>query len=251
MKHWRRASVIGTLILVGAALWAACNSDGTSGGTFAASCGGLEKLSRYRYTYFYKLETPQPTGPVDENALGDPPFALLPNSPDFMLSQRFNGDFVAPDRFFIQFETPSQPGSQPLLTTIIGDKQWVNPGGLWSEGVIPNPFTPAAVCNAVIPELDLADVPFTTETVNGRETRHFRIEGSTLRIIATLYGPESDMGRLLTTPSVDVWITGDGWPAKLTIKGQAEYPSGRELLMEISLDVRDANANDIKVEPPL
>ncbi len=58
------------------------------------------------------------------------------------------------------------------------------------------------------------------------------------------------MGRLLSTPSVDVWITKEGWTVRLMIKDQATYPSGRELLMEISMDITDVDAGDIKVEPP-
>ena len=86
--------------------------------------------------------------------------------------------------------------------------------------------------------------------MNGREARRFQVDDAPIRTIALLYSPASDLGRLLTTPSVDVWITIEGWPAKLEIKDQADYPSGRELIMEISLDITDVDAGDIVVEPP-
>ena len=250
MTHWARASVIGTLILAASILWVACNSGGSPSGTFAPSCDALGKLERYRYTYFYEFESPQPTGPIDEAEIGSPPFAILPTSGSFTFSQIFVGKFVSPDRFSIDVQTPSQPESPSLPMIIIGDQRWVNLGGVWTEGAASNPFPPLTVCEALLTELDLEGLPFTSETVNGREARRFQIKDTPLRTIALLYSPESDMGRLLTTPSVDVWITEEGWPARLEIKDQGTYPSGRELLMDISLDIIDANAGDIEVEPP-
>ncbi len=250
MTHWARASVIGTLILVAAILWVACTSGGSPSGTFTPSCDALDKLERYRYTYFYNLESPRPTSPIDEAETGDPPFAILPTSASFTFSQRYVGQFVSPDRFSLEVQTLSQPESQGLPMIIIGGQQWVNLGGVWTEGGASNPFPPLGVCEAVLTELDLAGLQFTSETVNGREARRFHMEEAPLRTIALLYGPGSDMGRLLTTPSVDIWITDEGWPAKLVIMDQADYPSGRELLMEISLDITDVDAGDIVVEPP-
>ncbi len=250
MTHWTRAYVIGTLILVAAILWVACNSGGSPSGTFAPSCDALGELTRYRYTYFYMFESPQPTGPIDEAEIGDPPFAILPTSGSFTFSQRFIGAFVSPDRFSIEIETPSQPDFPSLLTIIIGDQQWIKLGNIWTESAVPNAFPPLTVCEALLTELDLEGLPFTSETVNGREARRFQMDDAPIRTIALLYSPASDMGRLLTNPSVDVWITDEGWPARLVIMDQANYPSGRELLMEISLDIIDVNAGDIEVEPP-
>lgn len=250
MTHSARASVIGALILVAAILWLACNSGGSSSGTFTPSCEALGNLERYRYTYFYEFESPQPTGPIDEAEIGDPPFAVLPNSGSFTFSQRFIGEFVSPDRFSIEIETPSAPDSPTLPTIIIGNQQWIKLGNLWTESAVPNAFPPLRVCEAILTELDLEGLPFTSETVNGREARRFQLDAAPIRTIALLHGPVSDMGRLLTTPSVEIWITDEGWPAKVVIKDQADYPSGRELLMEISLDITDVDAGDIVIEPP-
>lgn len=250
MTHWARASVIGTLILAATILWVACTSGGSPSGTFTPSCDALGELERYRYTFFYEFESPLPTGPIDEAEIGSPPFAILPTSGSFTFSQRFIGAFVSPDRFSIEIETPSQQDSPSLPTIIIGNQQWIKLGNSWNESSVPNAFPPLTVCEALLTELDLEGLPFISETVNGREAHRFQVEDVPISTIALLYSPGSDLGRLLTAPSVDVWITEAGWPARLVIKDQADYPSGRELIMEISLDITDANAGDIKVEPP-
>ena len=57
-------------------------------------------------------------------------------------------------------------------------------------------------------------------------------------------------GRLLTAFNVDVWLTEEGWPARLEAKSEANYPSGREFSAELSLEIRDVNSEDVSVEPP-
>ncbi len=254
MKHQASAYSVGALALLGAVLWLACSSGGSpgsSGGTFAPSCDALETLSSYRYTYFYEFDTPQRADPVDDSETGDPPFAIPPNAGSFSLGQRFTGEFVSPDRVSIEIDMPSQPNIDSVRMIFIGNQQWINLGGMWVDGSSVNAFPPLSVCEAFLSELDLEGLSFSSDTVNGQETHHFQIERVMIRTIGLLFGPVSDMGRLLTTPSVDVWITPDGWPARLELTSTEEYPSGRELSMEISLEITDPNADDIEVEPPL
>jgi hypothetical protein len=44
--------------------------------------------------------------------------------------------------------------------------------------------------------------------------------------------------------------TADKWTVRLDIDGSGFYTDERELRVHVSIDVRDANSGDIRVEPP-
>lgn len=247
----RRAGIAG-LLLLGIVVWLSCNGGEREGLTpIAAPCQELEELERFRYTYVHKIESPKPDGPVDETQLGAPPFAIAPTAETLSLQQIFEGSFVAPDRYFIELNTPSELDPEPLQLTFIGDVGWVRTKATdWLSTGVVNAFTPQKVCDAVLGGLDLTGLSAIPETLNGLETQHFEIEGANLEVAATLFGAQSDMGRLAKLYSVDAWLTDKGWPARLEAKSAATFPSGRQLFLEVSLEIKDVNAGDIQVESP-
>ena len=252
----RKLWAAGGLILTVGLLWLACNggsSDGPGGSQvgLAGSCQRLTELERFRYTVAYTLDSAKPDVLLDETALGDPPFALPPNFDAFLLKQVFDGSFEGPDRFLFEIETPSEENQGVLRLLFVGDKAWADNGTGFVESDLPNVFTPSRVCELTLGGLDLSGLPSSPETVNEVEARRLDVDGVQRDTATVLFGQQSDMGRLLTTYDIEVWLAEDGdWPVRMTAKSTGTYPSGRELTMEISLDIADVNSDDISIEPP-
>ena len=247
--RWTAAAV---LVVIGALLLAACTGgDGTGAGQAgAAACQSLSKLERFRYTFDYKIDSPQPQGTVDVMALGEPPFAILPTAESLAVRQVFNGSFVRPDRYMIRIETRSEPDATDIELLFIGEQSWAKAGGEWMLAGAPNAFTPLLVCESILSDVELAGLVPSAETVDGQAVSRFQLEEAQLNTVATLFGAESDMGRLLKSYSVDILLAEDGWPVRLEVGSESSYPSGRDMAMEISLEIKDVNAKDIEIEPP-
>ena len=223
--------------------------EGTVG---LATCNELAKAKRFRYNFEYKLESPKPSGDTDASAVGNPPFVLRPNDPDFLIAQTIEGSFVEPDKFSLSIKTP---GQADLPTVYIGERRWAKLGDSWAESessTLGPPFPPLMVCLSALTGLEFDAVTPAEEELNGLAVRHYSFGQITLENMATaLWGSESDMGRLLKVHDVEVWLTEDGSLARLETRSQGTYPSGRKLLLEQALDIKDVNAGDIEVEPPI
>ena len=258
MKAWHKGVGIAALALIGALIWLSCSGGGGDGtgqespGAIAAPCQQLAELERFRYKVTYKIDSPKPEGPVDEAQLGEPPFAIQPAGETFSLTQEFTGSFIAPDRFSIAVFTPSQEGGQELLQIFIEDQVWVKTEGTdWLSAPFTNDFPPQKVCDEVLGKLDLAGLPSTPDNLNGLQAQHVEIEQAELEVAATLFGPGSDMARLATVYSVDAWVAEEGWPARFEAKSSGTYPSGRQMSVEVTLEITDVDAGDIEIEPPI
>ena len=251
-----RGSKAGLVALAMLVIGVACAGGGGPVGTPSAGPGGglvaceaLDKLQRYRYTYSFQISSPQPETPLDETKVGLPAFALPPNNPDFEFGQEFEGSVVAPDRVRQLVKNEGQPDLELIF---IGEQTWTFLGGQWNpSGPVPVSFPPGQVCNAVLSAPDFEGVVPATEQLNGAASRHYRFEGVEAETAGVLLGAESDMGRLLTVYDVDVWLSEDGWPARLETSSEGTYPSGRKMFIELALEIKDVNAKDIEVEPPI
>lgn len=245
--------LVGGFLLL-AVILAACN--GGSGSlvanptTGADICEGLRGAERFSYVFDYAVVSPMPTGPIDESAVGDPPYALDPTFADFEFAIRHDGSFIRPDSLDIEISTPGQAAVQMIL---IGESQWFLLGELWTEEPSPAPFAfaPVRMCDISLSAVDLAGMTGTVETVGDVEARHFRVEGVAMETASDLFGAQSDMGRLLNSYDVDVWVTEKGRLVKLESVSSALYPSGRELTMTITLEVGPDDEEGIEIEAPI
>ena len=237
-----------------AAFLVACN--GGNGGTVvvpttgAAVCDGLEKAERFRYVFDYRIESPKPEGPVDESAVGEPKFAVPPTFEDFLFAVKYDGAFVRPDRLDFELSVPDQP---TVRTIRIGDQQWYNLQGAWTEQSDPGQFAfaPPRVCAIILKGLDFSGVTGPAESVGDTEARRFHIEGASLQTAVELFGGGSDMGRLLTSYDIDVWLSeGEGHLVKVESVSNGTYPSGREMTMKLTLEVGPYNEKGIEIEAP-
>ena len=258
--RWHRQGMVaGALVML--LIGVACAGGGGSGGRVVSpsagagggliACETLAKFERYRYTLTMRLFSPQPETPVDETKVGEPPFALAPNAQTFEFPTLYEVSVVSPDRTHLVAKNEGQPDLELIY---IGDQAWSKLESGWSSaggGVGSPPLPPGQVCQAVLSAPDFAGVVPVEEELDGVATRRYRFDRVESNVAGTLLGPASDMGRLLEIYEVEVWLAEDGWPARLEISSEGTYPSGRTLLMELTLEVRDVNDKGINVEPPI
>jgi len=250
--RWAAVLLAGGVLVVAAA----CSGNDKPAGPVRpedASCQPLNEFESFRYIFRYKFDSPQPAAPVDETQVGDPLFAIAPNAPPVTLEQTFNGAYRRPDSYMVSVDTnlggASQTESPPIELLFVGGVGWVN-FGEWQQTESPNAYPPITVCEAVLPGLDLSGLAGSQEKIDGEIVTHFRREDAQTEAVGTLFGPESDHGRLLKTVTVDVWLAEEGWPMRLEARAAGLYPSGREVRVEFSLELKDINADDIKIQPP-
>ena len=155
---------------------------------------------------------------------------------------------INPDKIEIVLKTPEFPY---LKMRFFEGEQWNYIAGRWilADNPAPYNYSPALICHSMMDGLQLTGTP-TPDTVNGVDTTHYEFEDVSLLTGSYLFNSGSDQDRLLRVYSGDVWLTEDGWPVRLESRSVGTYPSGRELSLEVSLDITDVNSEDVAVEPP-
>jgi hypothetical protein len=232
------------------ALLAACNGGGSGAGDPAADvaelCKPLARVKSFTYTFDYRLETTMLEDPVDPDIdIGD--YALQPDSPDFLIAQTLDGTVHTPDKLDVIVRTE---GGDDTHLIFYEDRQWAFLGGRWTPSSQPVPFPVLEICDAALDEVDLEGVEAEEGSVNGEDTLRYELTGLKLDTVEQIWGATSDMGRILDTFDLEVWLTRKGEvPVRIVSRSEGAYPSGRPFTMDLTLDVRDLN-DAPTVEPP-
>jgi len=217
-------------------------------------CDELDRTERFRYVFDYAIESPQQEPPPTDVAVEGPGYAISPSAGSFRFAQKFDGAFVQPDRADYEISTPGEPNRPTVRGIRIGPSQYYLLGDRWQVAPEPPafPFAPPAVCDAIVSPLDLTGKGGGIEDVGGTAARHIRLEGVPLPVMSQLFGPASDMGRLLTNFDVDLWLSEkDASLVKVEATSKANYPFGRELSAHLVLEVSSHNDDDIEIQPPV
>jgi hypothetical protein len=218
----------------------------------AEVCDKLKEAERFRYSFNYILESEQQENPPDDSTGGD--YVLKPSQADFRLNIKHSGAAERPDRLDFEISLPDQPAQAGVRTIRIGESQWHSIGGSW-QSAPPEasvfPFTPPNVCDVIVSPLELRGQAANAERIGETATRHVRVNGASLSAAAQLFGPASDMGRLLTSYDVDIWLGENDRPVKIEAVSSATYPYGRVLSVTIVMDIGSYDDGDIKIQAPI
>jgi len=265
MKIW--AALVALSMAV--ALTAACGGGGSDGNsptpkaTAAATpvaspvtaapvpCQTLQNAKTFRYVSKVTLESPETT---------ETPTAELP-LPSSTRTRAFTGPFlyqvdvdasvVTPDRFHFTITSTDTP---PFGIIVIGQDIWREIEGKWelTNQPVSILYQPIPVCEAILPELNLAQAEPQREEIDGLETIHYSfLKNASPEGVAKVFGENSDMALLIKALDVDLWLSADGEKlVRLDFKGKGLYIDGRPLMVHLVLDVRDINDESITVEPP-
>lgn len=231
-------------IFVAALVLAACSGGSSSD----VSCVPLSSFRAYRF---------EAVGTTEVKESEDPALAESSDFPvPFRLVIESKGEAQGEER--IQAVTRHGDGRayQEGQTVAIGDTMWSLVGEQWVQNVrspFPVPFAPLATCEAIAPDLKLAELSFTAEDVNGIASLHYQLEvPNEFYARHVNFSASGDEAQLIETLTVDVWIAeGANYPTKVVVEGTAEYPDGSELLSEIGYEIFDINATDIDISSPV
>lgn len=255
MGIWGRGALTAPVLLILAVL-AACNGGPSALPSpvagVAGLCQPLAQAERFRYTFAYTLESPQPQGDVDETAVGDPPFALLPTTPDFLFSQQLDGVLEGPDKLDVAIKTEAADDGFRMI--FIGGEQWVSLDDEWTQAqqAQPFPFPPVDMCNAITSGLDLTGLTPAADKIDGVKALRYEAKDVALNTAVMIWGAQSDPGRVVKKYTVTVWLSEEEEVlVRVESRATGTFPSGREISVELTLEVSDINASDIKIEPPI
>lgn len=258
-KAWGLVAIVGLLIALAAACGGGDEPQAEGSATppstvedgALAPCQALQALEAYRYTVELRLESPEPS-----EAPGEPrptPTGTIVRSfgGDFLFEYVIEASFVAPDRFDALLTAGSE---EPVAVITIGGQVWtLTPGG-WrlAQGPYTIPYQPPVTCEAVLVDLDLSATEPQEEKVNDVDTLHYTFtEVHSEQAWAKIYGPGSDLDILLKELDVELWLSEkDNLPVRMKLSSSGLYGDGRELIVDLLMEIRDANSADIQVEPP-
>ena len=215
-------------------------------------CDKLKESERFRFTLNYIVESKQQENPPDDNATSGE-YVIKPSTPEFRINIKHSGAAQRPDRLDFEISLPDQPDQSPARTIRIGENQFIFVGDAWQVvgEPTPVPFTPLNICDTIVSPLDLAGKAANQENLGDTKTRHVRIDGASLTAASDLFGPASDMGRLLSSYDIDLWLRQkDHRPVKLEAVSKASYPFGRELSFSLVLEIGSYNDDEIDIQPP-
>ncbi|MGQ9573312.1 MAG: hypothetical protein ACUVV3_09065 [Dehalococcoidia bacterium] len=272
MRHVTKAWAL--LVMVGllAALAAACGNGGegkdkgsptasptaegsataspTAAAGALASCQALDGLKAYRYTMNLKVASSEPT----ESPTAPQPTPATPITRELtgtmVFEYKVDASYVAPDRYEASI---SGPGS-PFTMILIGEQAWIQSNGEWRKNPFPQSmsYAPADLCRAILADLDLLQAEPEEEKVNDVKALHYSFpQMSSEQAMAGMFGAQSDMAKLLKKADVELWLAEkDEWPVRIDVHSSGFYSDGRDLIVDLVLDIKDANKGDIRVEPP-
>jgi hypothetical protein len=211
------------------------------------SAARLQDLQSFRFNLKLKIDLGDiriTTGNDDADALAT---AFLSAFGDIEAA----GAYVAPDRA----QVSATLGGQQFDYVKIGDESWQNFGNGWQEGDFASGLFqiepgPTSVFADLLPQEALDVASTRREKVNGVDATRYSFDKDALSQVATEMGHK--MSSFSDTDSVDVniWLSDDGVPVKLTLDISGTNDSGQKVSLSAELNVTDINSGSVQIERP-
>ena len=263
LKRIRLCLLAIAMLLLSLALATACDGQEepqpgespTPEGGASRSCEAIQDLKSYRYTVHLLIESPEPsenpTTPVPTPSTTITRYFTGP----YVFDYSIDASYVAPDRFdAITTQKIHETGEeQEIPIVIIGDRHWYKMADQWLEDPrVPLAYRPPDICSAIFPDLNLSQAEPEGESVNGVKALHYSLaDVFSEQGMGQIFGVGSEMDILMKKLNVELWLAeDDGWPARMEIRSSGVFADGREMRVQLTVDLRDVNNAEIKVEPP-
>lgn len=209
-----------------------------------SSAKNLQNISSFRFDLSMKVEM-------------GPPVAGGSNSPDAAFATAFlgllgnlaaTGSYVAPD----QAEVTLTFFGQEMSYVQIGSKAWEKTGSSWKATVAGNDFafTPTDIFDQWIPAQVLKGGRVTLETVNGVSATRYSFDKDAMEKFAHEFGDGTNF-QDLSEGSLDLWVTDDDLPVKLSLNVTGKDADGQETTIKVEMNIRDLNDASIKIKAPV
>ncbi len=228
-------------------LWASCGGGGPQLPAGVINCDPLSESERYRFEIHGVVDLKEFDGPKTEDD-------QYPGE-GFRLDQVVTGATDVGD-LDVVIAYPELDDSEVHIISV-GNLYWTLVEADWvahqatPETPLPVPYVPLSLCQGIATNLNLEGVEGVPESVGEIKARRYQLDPFPTSLAASIWTAESDMGRLITEYSGDIWIAEKGtFPVQMELVGTGLYTSGRELVTEISMEIADYGSSDIKVEAP-
>jgi hypothetical protein len=205
----------------------------------------MQGLKSFRFDMVMKLDIGSRSGSTDPS---DAFAALLLGA---LGDIKASGAYVAPD----QMEMTMTILGQEMGYVEIGSRAWVKMGGSWQatppSGLGFDFASPTDLFNDVLPAQALTGARTSREKVNGVDTVRYSFDRAALESAAQALGESTADFADLTEMSLDIWISGDGIPVKLTLDASGRDESGQRMGIRLEVNLRDINSDSIRIRPPV
>lgn len=245
-----RPASVAWMLAVGVALLLlnACADDpGGSSQVGALDCARLVEGD----TYAFEIESFFEIGGREGEPVGDDQYSPEP----FQLRQLIEG-VVDHGRVRAITSLPEFGESTEQEIIAIDDAYWLKSTGQWVRNQAgpgrpwPIPVLPWQVC-AGLRDLQFETMEGQPGKSNGVNSTGYTLRGAETSIPVAVWGSTSDVGRLVSAMSGDVWIANrERIPVSVQVDGRGKYESGRDLTASISMEITDLGKKGIRVEPP-
>jgi hypothetical protein len=204
----------------------------------------LLDVKSFRFDVSLKIDAGQPSNSND--AFGAALLALFGNI-------KADGAFLAPDSYQVKM----QVFGQTIEYIKVGNEAFVNDGSGWAKADPDSDFSdfglfsgssPTDFAFDFLPAEVLRGAKTKSETVNGVTATRYSFDKAALADIATELGESAAELDEIDQLALDVWLTDDNIPVKVTMKMNGEY-EGSKMSVDMEFNVRDLN-KDIKIEKP-
>ena len=207
----------------------------------AISIASLEELKSFRYTITMHVEMPE---------LED---ELLEGLAALFSDIEISGAFVAPDKSQMQMSLGGN--GEEMGAIVIGDRTWSRFGDEWTESpegaMDVEFFSPEDLMGSIIDEEALVGAETGREKVNGVDTLHYAVTETNLGRLTELFGADLQGSELVEEITIDLWLTEDGdYPTRIAAEMAGKDEEGRDMRVELEMNITDLNDPDIEIEPP-
>lgn len=253
MPRFRTLAAIGAGAVLSIAV-AACGGDSNaSGGAVSAgertinlsqSAAKISELNSFRFTLNASIDIGNQAPADVEDAMGDAFAAMLLSG---LKDVKIEGAVVAPD----QLQVTANLSGQEFGIVQTGGKAWASFGGFWTpiepeELGLQNGFDFGDLTADALPVEVVEAAKVTKEKVNGMDTTRYSFDKAALQKLAEDASADQD----LETANLDVWLTDDGIPVKMTMKMSGKDDTGQTMSIELEFTMKDINSN-ITIRAPM
>jgi len=201
----------------------------------------LADLDSFRYSIKMHIEIP---GLQDE---------LLPGFAALLSDVEIRGAAVAPDKSEMQM-TLGESG-RTIGAVVIGERTWFSSGEEWTETPNGAPdvslLSPEKLSGSIIDEGAFAATEPVRETLNGVDALHYSQTQSGLGSLSELLGIGEPQNDVPVETKTNLWLTEDGrYPIRLVIDAKGRDAEGRDISIQLEMNVTDLNDPGIDIRPP-
>jgi len=208
------------------------------------SAAKISELKSFRFSLAASIDAGTQSPATVEDALGDAMAAMLLSG---LKDVKVEGAVVAPDKLQISVKM----SGQEFGFVQIGDEAWTMFGGMWTPIApedlgLENGFDFGDLTADALPVEVVEAAKVTKEKVNGADATRYSFDKAAIQKLAD----DASADQQLDDANLDVWLTDEGVPLRMTMKFAGKDDAGQKTSMQMEFNLKDVNEN-ITIKAPM